>query len=47
MPTLDDLIARADEMAADARRLASDLRVFKRLQSQSGRAPALKQGTES
>jgi DNA-directed RNA polymerase specialized sigma subunit len=42
MPTLDDLIARADRLAEEHKALADDLRAFKKLQKQSGKAAVLK-----
>ena len=37
MPTLDEMIARADRLAAESQLLAEDLRAFKALQTNTGR----------
>lgn len=42
MLTLDDMIARADKLAGEAKELARDLRAMKALEKKSG-GPALKQ----
>ncbi|MDB5449361.1 MAG: hypothetical protein JWQ52_489 [Phenylobacterium sp.] len=42
MPTLDDLIARADYLAQEHKALAADLRAFRKLQRQSGKSAVLK-----
>ena len=42
MPTLEDLIARADRLAEEHKSLAADLRAFQKLQKKSGKAAVLK-----
>jgi DNA-binding NarL/FixJ family response regulator len=42
MPTLEDLIARADRLAAEHKALADDLRSFQKLQKKSGKQAVLK-----
>jgi DNA-binding NarL/FixJ family response regulator len=42
MPTLEDLIARADRLAEEHKALAADLRAFQKLQKKSGKAAVLK-----
>ncbi len=42
MPTIDELIARAEFLAEEHKRLAADLKTYRRLQKQSGKAPELK-----
>ncbi len=44
MPTLEDLIARADRLAEEHKALAADLRSFQKLQKKSGKAAVLKHG---
>ncbi|RYG30836.1 MAG: hypothetical protein EON93_14055 [Burkholderiales bacterium] len=42
MPTLEDLIARADRLMEEHKALAADLRAFQKLQKKSGKAAVLK-----